>query len=36
MLNEVGYGKEASGLTLNLVYNPAGVFFQIKMPSKRV
>lgn len=26
MLNEVGYGKEASGLTLNLVYNPSGAF----------
>ncbi|MDW7693519.1 arsenosugar biosynthesis radical SAM protein ArsS [Flammeovirgaceae bacterium SG7u.111] len=26
MLNEVGYGKEGSGLTLNLVYNPTGSF----------
>lgn len=26
MLNEVGYGKKDSGLTLNLVYNPAGSF----------
>ena len=26
MLNAVGYGKESSGLTLNLVYNPAGAF----------
>lgn len=26
MLNEVGYGIENSGLTLNLVYNPAGAF----------
>ena len=26
MLNEVGYGKEGSGLVLNLVYNPAGAF----------
>lgn len=26
MLNEVGYGKPNSGLTLNLVYNPAGAF----------
>jgi len=26
MLNEVGYGKEEIGLTLNLVYNPAGAF----------
>lgn len=29
MLNEVGYGKEGTGLTLNLVYNPTGAF----MPS---
>ena len=26
MLNEVGYGNEATGLILNLVYNPAGAF----------
>lgn len=26
LLNEVGYGKEGSGLTLNLVYNPSGAF----------
>lgn len=26
MLNEVGYGKEDTGLTLNLVYNPSGAF----------
>lgn len=26
MLNEVGYGIEASGLILNLVYNPSGAF----------
>lgn len=26
MLNEVGYGVEGSGLTLNLVYNPSGAF----------
>lgn len=26
MLNDVGYGKEGSGLILNLVYNPAGAF----------
>jgi radical SAM/Cys-rich protein len=25
-LNEVGYGKENTGLVLNLVYNPAGAF----------
>jgi radical SAM/Cys-rich protein len=26
LLNEVGYGKEGTGLILNLVYNPAGAF----------
>ncbi|MHB1922094.1 MAG: arsenosugar biosynthesis radical SAM (seleno)protein ArsS [Chitinophagaceae bacterium] len=26
MLNQVGYGKENTGLILNLVYNPAGAF----------
>ncbi len=26
LLNEVGYGKEETGLALNLVYNPAGAF----------
>jgi radical SAM/Cys-rich protein len=26
MLNEAGYGKPASGLILNLVYNPSGAF----------
>jgi len=26
MLNETGYGKEGTGLILNLVYNPAGAF----------
>jgi len=26
MLNEVGYGREDSGLTLDLVFNPAGAF----------
>lgn len=26
MLNEVGYGKNGTGLILNLVYNPAGAF----------
>ena len=26
MLNEVGYGKPGTGLTLNLVYNPGGAF----------
>ena len=26
MLNEVGYGKDGTGLLLNLVYNPSGAF----------
>ena len=26
MLNDVGYGRDGSGLLLNLVYNPAGAF----------
>lgn len=26
LLNQVGYGKEGSGLKLNLVYNPSGAF----------
>lgn len=26
MLNDVGYGKQGTGLTLNLVYNPSGAF----------
>lgn len=26
LLNDVGYGKEGSGLTLDLVYNPSGAF----------
>jgi radical SAM/Cys-rich protein len=26
MLNDIGYGKEETGLILNLVYNPAGAF----------
>ena len=26
MLNKIGYGKEETGLVLNLVYNPAGAF----------
>ena len=26
LLNDVGYGKEGSGLELNLVYNPSGAF----------
>lgn len=32
LLNEVGYGKEVSGLLLNLVYNPAGAF----LPTSQV
>lgn len=32
MLNEVGYGVEGSGLTLDLVYNPSGAF----LPSGQV
>jgi radical SAM/Cys-rich protein len=31
-LNALGYGKESSGLTLNLVYNPTGAFLP---PSQR-
>ncbi len=39
-LNEVGYGIEGSGLTLNLVYNPVGAFLppsqsEIEMDFKR-
>lgn len=33
MLNEVGYGKENSGLILNLVYNPAGAFLPASQTS---
>lgn len=33
MLNEVGYGKEDSGLVLNLVYNPAGAFLPASQAS---
>ena len=41
MLNEVGYGKEGTGLMLNLVYNPAGAFLpgsqdNLKRQFKRV
>ena len=32
-LNEVGYGLEDSGLTLNLVYNPAGAFLPAPQES---
>jgi radical SAM/Cys-rich protein len=39
-LNEVGYGKAGSGLTLDLVYNPTGAFLpggqaQLEMEFKR-
>lgn len=45
MLNVVGYGREGSGLILNLVYNPSGAFlpgdqqelereFKVKLKSK--
>jgi radical SAM/Cys-rich protein len=30
LLNRLGYGKEGSGLTLNLVYNPVGAFLPPK------
>lgn len=33
MLNDVGYGKEGSGLILNLVYNPAGAFLPASQSS---
>ncbi|MEP6681860.1 MAG: arsenosugar biosynthesis radical SAM (seleno)protein ArsS [Parafilimonas sp.] len=33
MLNNVGYGKEESGLILNLVYNPAGAFLPASQSS---
>ena len=33
MLNEVGYGKENTGLILNLVYNPAGAFLPTSQQS---
>lgn len=41
MLNAVGYGMEGTGLTLNLVYNPAGAFMPgsqetLKRQFKRV
>lgn len=32
MLNEVGYGREGTGLKLNLVYNPTGAF----LPSSQM
>jgi radical SAM/Cys-rich protein len=33
MLNEVGYGKEGTGLTLNLVFNPSGAFLPASQAS---
>jgi radical SAM/Cys-rich protein len=32
-LNSVGYGREASGLVLNLVYNPVGAFLPPEQSS---
>ncbi|MFD2245531.1 arsenosugar biosynthesis radical SAM (seleno)protein ArsS [Pontibacter ruber] len=33
LLNEVGYGKEGSGLKLDLVYNPSGAFLPASQKS---
>lgn len=33
LLNRLGYGKDGSGLPLNLVYNPAGAFLPPKQES---
>jgi len=33
MLNEVGYGKEGTGLDLHLVYNPSGAFLPASQAS---
>lgn len=33
MLNQVGYGKEGTGLNLHLVYNPAGAFLPASQQS---
>jgi radical SAM/Cys-rich protein len=33
MLNDLGYGKEGSGLQLNLVYNPVGAFLPPQQES---
>ncbi len=35
MLNAVGYGLEGTGLTLNLVYNPAGAFMPASQETLR-
>jgi len=32
-LNELGYGREGSGLTLNLIYNPVGAFLPPKQEA---
>jgi len=32
-LNALGYGKEGSGLLLNLIYNPVGAFLPPKQPA---
>ena len=34
LLNRLGYGKEGSGLTLNLVYNPVGAFLPPKQDGR--
>jgi radical SAM/Cys-rich protein len=33
LLNDLGYGRDGSGLTLNLVYNPVGAFLPPKQES---
>ena len=33
LLNEAGYGREGSGLLLNLVHNPVGAFLPAKQPA---
>lgn len=33
LLNELGYGREGSGLTLNLVYNPVGAYLPPKQEA---
>ncbi|MGD9728853.1 MAG: arsenosugar biosynthesis radical SAM (seleno)protein ArsS [Nitrospiraceae bacterium] len=33
LLNELGYGRDGSGLSLNLVYNPVGAFLPPKQES---
>jgi len=36
LLNRLGYGREGSGLTLNLVYNPVGAFLPPKQEAVEV